>query len=301
MVRAMPDVCVVGHITKDLIRIPGKPDKEMAGGSAYYVSVALRSLGLDVAVITKVAARDEALLDGLRARGIHVINRPSAQTTIFENTYTDASLTVRKQRVRGVADPLSSADVQAVTARAFHVGPLTREEISLDVLRTIRDRTSTLAFDAQGMLRIVADEEVRLDGWSELDRALPYIDELKVDDVEAAHLVGEHDVEHAAESLARFGAKEVLVTFADRGSLVRAAGTSTRIPAIPPKQIVDATGCGDTYAAGYLFARLDGETPGEAAVFAAAAASLKLEAYGPFEGSADAVRTHIQSIYSKVS
>lgn len=287
-------VAVVGHITKDLIRIPGKPDRAQAGGSAFYVSVALRSLGLDVTVVTAVAADDEApLLGGLAARGIRVLNGRTEVTTTFENVYEDHSLTARQQWVRSVAAPITVRDVLAVRADAFHVGPLTRREIPLEVLEELRKHTQTVAFDAQGMLREVVDERVQPGRWTEVSRALPLIDVLKVDDVEAARLVGSTTPLEAAARLASFGVRDVLVTFADRGSLVSSAGHVAHIPALRPAAYVDATGCGDTYAAGYLYARLGGAEPEGAACFAAAAASLKLEGYGPFSGTAEDVRAHL--------
>ena len=47
-------------------------------------------------------------------------------------------------------------------------------------------------------------------------------------------------------------------------------------------EVVDATGCGDTYSAGYLYKRLQGANPVEAGKFAAAMCTIKLEHNGPF-------------------
>ena len=60
------DICVVGHITGDIITI-GHTTRAIPGGTAYYTSVALRRLGLKVAVVTKVAKGDVvSLLRDLR-------------------------------------------------------------------------------------------------------------------------------------------------------------------------------------------------------------------------------------------
>jgi sugar/nucleoside kinase (ribokinase family) len=292
----MFDVCIFGHITKDLIRIPGKRDQQMAGGSAYYAALALRSLGLDVAVVTKVARDDERrLLGPLMRRGISVYNGATETTTVFENAYADAQLTSRKQWVRSIAAPFEPDDAIDIDARAFHFGPLTRDEIPVELLEHVRGRTDTLSLDAQGMLRRVIEGVVQLGSWSEAARALPHVDVLKVDDLEAEKIAGERNPEKASLKLARLGAKEVLVTFAHRGSIVRHRGRCSRIPAIRPERPVDATGCGDTYAAGYLYRRLEGADPVEAAWFAAATASLKLERYGAFEDHADAVHERLEA------
>ena len=49
--------------------------------------------------------------------------------------------------------------------------------------------------------------------------------------------------------------KEVLLTLGDKGSLIYAKGQFHEIPAYSALQIVDATGCGDTYMVGYLYMR----------------------------------------------
>lgn len=61
------------------------------------------------------------------------------------------------------------------------------------------------------------------------------------------------------------------------------------IPAYKPKEIVDATGCGDTYSAGYLYMRLQGASYEDAGKFAAAMCTLKLQHSGPFSSDIDSV------------
>lgn len=78
------------------------------------------------------------------------------------------------------------------------------------------------------------------------------------------------------------GVKEVLITLGSLGSVIYAEGRFHKIPAYPPKDIVDATGCGDTYATGYLYMRNKGVSYEKAGCFAAAMSTLKLEASGPF-------------------
>jgi hypothetical protein len=73
------DICVVGLVTRDIVRIGGK-EKKMPGGTAYYASMAMKSLGLNVAIITKVKKEDEALLGDLKA-SIPVFLGESPRTT----------------------------------------------------------------------------------------------------------------------------------------------------------------------------------------------------------------------------
>jgi len=58
------DLCVIGHVTTDFVEIDGKTQGAMPGGTAYYTSMALRSLGLNVAVITRLSDQDRTVLLG---------------------------------------------------------------------------------------------------------------------------------------------------------------------------------------------------------------------------------------------
>ena len=109
---------------------------------------------------------------------------------------------------------------------------------------------------------------------------------LKADEEEAEIVTGKTDPMAAARALRGLGVSEVLITAADRGSLVCGPEGFHRIRAIPPSRLVDATGCGDSYLAGYLVHRRASSDIGAAARFATAVATLKLETQGPFRSSA---------------
>ena len=293
----MYDVCVVGHVTRDRVQIPGRPDHEMPGGTAYYVARAWASLGLSVCVVTRVASADApSLLADLRARGVHIRNLGSRRTTVFENRYDGPALENRSQRVLAVADTIGPADLEGLSARAVHVGPLTRGEVHLDVFQYLPGLAPYVALDGQGLLREVVDEQVRLRSFSRIGEVLPNLHLLKVDDTEAQVMVGMGPPKQAATRLAEAGVQEVLMTFADRGSAVLSKGTYQPVAVCPPAETVDATGCGDTYVAAYIYARLQHQQPAEAAFFASSAASLKIAGYGPFVGNEADVRAHMQQV-----
>ena len=55
------DVCVVGHITRDIVKV-GRTRRTAPGGTAYYTAMALKRLDLSVAVVTKGAKNDRQRL-----------------------------------------------------------------------------------------------------------------------------------------------------------------------------------------------------------------------------------------------
>ena len=284
------DVCAIGHVSRDVIEI-GDRVEELPGGAAYYVSMALGGLGRKVSAITKVTAADDGeLLSELRREGIAVSRLESPATTAFENRYPAGQPDLRAQRVRALASPFTPADLGDVRARVFHVGPLTNRDMDLEFLKAVSAR-GEVSLDVQGLLREVEGGEIVPVGWPERSKGLACVGILKANASEARLLSGEEDPEQAARFLAGLGPREVIVTLGSKGSLVLVEGRMQRIPSIPIVDVVDPTGCGDTYIAGYLDRRLDGEDPERAAKFATALAALKLRTFGPFRGRpADAER-----------
>ena len=79
----------------------------------------------------------------------------------------------------------------------------------------------------------------------------------------------------------------MIITRGSSGSLIYSKNLDEiyKIPAFKPQKIEDPTGLGDTYMAAYAALRLEGENPKKCGVFAAAAASLKLENKSAFKGN----------------
>lgn len=274
-------ICCIGHITLDKIITPDS-ETYMPGGTAYYFAHGLCSLGATdlFELVTSLAPSEMKVVDDLRARDAEVTVVPSSKTVFFENTY-GANQNNRTQRVLAKADPFTIDKLQDISADIFHLGSLLSDDFSLDVFQLLSSR-GILSVDAQGYLREVRGEKVYSIGWKDKLEFLRYVDILKVNEFEIESLTGYTDVKKAALQLADWGVKEVCITLGSYGSVIYADKTFYTIPAFPPKKIVDATGCGDTYSTGYLYKRCQGAGYAEAACFAAAMSTLKLERQGPF-------------------
>lgn len=290
----MFDICVVGHVTKDVNRI-GHREVTLPGGTAYYTALALKSLGMNVSVITKLKETDGGLLSRLKALGIAVFQRPSHATTTFLNVYA-AGQDDREQWVSDVASPFTVDDLVEVDAEMFHIGPLTKTDIPREVIEALATR-SKVSLDVQGFLRELQDDhgersKVNLTDWDSKEDVLPFIRILKTNEEEAIILGPASDQVEIARKLSRYGPSEVIISGGIKPSLVYFQEHSHWVPALPANELMDPTGAGDTYMAGYLFRRSQGAAPVEAGRFAAVTASLKLEHNGPFLGSADKVRAY---------
>lgn len=275
-------ICCIGHITLDKIVTPASTTF-MPGGTAYYFSYALSKLCNDYLLVTAVADSELASVKELEDIGINVRRLLSKHTVAFENRYSQ-NTDERTQRVWQQADAFQMKDVIDIKANVFHLGPLLADDIPHKMIKSLSVR-SKVSLDVQGLLRKVENEQVVPIDWSVKKQLLPHIHFLKANEEELRTLTGTDDIEQGAKQLSAWGAKEVIITLGSKGSVVYSEDKFFSIPAYRPKQIVDATGCGDTYMAGYLFKRMQNRTIRQAGEFAAAMATLKLEASGPFRGS----------------
>ncbi|MCL6620703.1 MAG: carbohydrate kinase family protein [Syntrophobacterales bacterium] len=75
----------------------------------------------------------------------------------------------------------------------------------------------------------------------------------------------------------------LIVTRGDQGSEVVQGGKRQRLPAVPPRQVVDPTGAGDAYRAGLIKGLISGLPWPEAAQLGAAVASFAVEKAGTQE------------------
>jgi len=282
----MYDICCIGHITLDKVVTP-RAELFMAGGTAFYFSSALENMQTAYLLVTSVAESEMKYVDALREKGINVWAYPSAHTVYFENIYGE-NQDNRKQNVLQQADPFSVEQLVDAEAKIFHLGPLLAGDIPVELIKYLASKGS-VSLDAQGYLRKVVKEKVHPVDWPDKQEALQYVDILKADEAEMAVLAGCKNVKEGTKILAGWGVKEVVITNGSMGSAIYNNGVLYDIPAYRPKGVIDATGCGDTYMAGYLYQRTKGAGMQQSGQFAAAMASLKMESPGPFTGTEEEI------------
>ncbi len=282
----MFDICCIGHITLDKV-VTSHGKKYMAGGTSFYFSNAINQMDVSYTLVTAVALSEMHYVKELLAKGIEVKALPSTYTVYFENTY-GIEQDHRTQRVLQEADPFTIEQLKDIEARIFHLGPLLAGDIPVDLIKDLSTR-GKVSLDAQGYLREVKHQKVHAIDWADKQEALAYIHTLKVNDHEMEVLTGVKEIKEGAKILADWGVKEVVITLGSKGSVIYAEGVFYTISVCKPKAVVDATGCGDTYMAGYLYKRAKGAGIQESGEFASAMAGLKIQSSGPFTGTEEDV------------
>jgi sugar/nucleoside kinase (ribokinase family) len=266
----------------------------MPGGTSWYVSHAVRQFSdIDYSLVTAIGSAERNVTDELTALGIKTTVINSKHSVFFENIYGEDT-DKRKQRVRQKADPFTAEQLKDVDADILHLGVLLADDFSTGVIKYLSGK-GKVSVDSQGYLREVRNTRVYATDWKDKMEALKYVYFLKANEHEMEVLTGSRDAQVAAKRLYRWGVREVLLTFGSMGSLIYDGKDFYRIPAYLPEAIIDATGCGDTYMAGYLYLRAKGRSIPDAAHFASALSTLKIERSGPAEATAEQVKDVIEN------
>ncbi|MFF4800625.1 carbohydrate kinase family protein [Streptomyces sp. NPDC001351] len=122
--------------------------------------------------------------------------------------------------------------------------------------------------------------------FDQIEALLPHVDYLLPNDDQVLGFSEEQDLVTGAKKLLAAGAGLVAVTRGGDGALlVTAEGTET-VPAFEV-DVVDSTGCGDAFSAGFMRGISLGRTPREAAVLGSAAAALVAQGLGSDHGEFD--------------
>ncbi|MEU0071105.1 carbohydrate kinase family protein [Streptomyces sp. NPDC006332] len=125
-----------------------------------------------------------------------------------------------------------------------------------------------------------------LGSFDQIEQALPYVDHLLPNDDQLLGFTGEDDLMAGAHKLLAAGVGVVAVTRGGDGALVVTAEGTETVPAFAI-DVVDSTGCGDAFSAGFLRGISLSRTPREAAVLGCAAAALVAQGLGSDHGDFD--------------
>ncbi len=272
-----------GSVLLDEIRLaPAGP----AAGTA----VGLAKLGLPVATVGAVGddALGEQLIRALNGFGVdtrHIVRKPGVQTSasilpIRPNGERPALHVVGANATFTIDDvPWPAIE----SAAHLHLGGpdamrgLGREGAG-QILRRARGGGATTSVDilGEGSPKMLA----------RLESCLSSVDWFMPNAEQACRLTGASRAEDAAKRLLDLGARGVVLTMGADGSLLMTDRDRMRLPA-HEVAVVDTSGCGDAYCAGFIRGLLLGWKPPECAKLGNAAAALVAQGLGSDAGIRD--------------
>jgi sulfofructose kinase len=282
------DVVSVGLNSIDLLaEVKGYPQansktrlesfSESPGGQAATAAVAMARLGLSVGYIGRVGDDDygrtglaSLAAEGVDASGVVVVPGATSQFAVVIVDRSTGTRTVLWNRHPGLAmTPDDIPPAVVASARVLHV----------DCHETAAVTAAAEAARAAGTRTVVDVERVR----PGIDRLLRAIDVVIAAEAFPSAYTGRTSVGQALAGLqADCGAAVVCVTLGDGGSLCRAGGMEIRTPAFPVT-VVDSTGAGDVFRAGFIAGWLhggEGAALEDALRWANAVAALKCRGLG---------------------
>jgi sugar/nucleoside kinase (ribokinase family) len=292
-------ILLLGPVTKDTIVRDSKTYRNI-GGAVYYQSTALAHLGADITAMVTISPDDKNLLAYFYP-DVRVIPVWTSHTMEFENNYPEKdNPNIRTQQAIIPNNPILPEylrEIEVASYDAFYVLPLCPHDIPLETVRYLASFQKPVFMGVQGYLRHLRNGQVCLKSWTDFASFAPYTDMLFADDQEAKCMVNRPatDLMSTTRDIVACGIREAILTSGNKGAVIaNRHGEECRIPAFVPKTALYPTGLGDTYMAVYTWQRMQGYTPYEAGVWAATAASMKLEYKGAFTGSRQQIAERMQ-------
>jgi sugar/nucleoside kinase (ribokinase family) len=271
---ALIDEAGAASIYKDM-----GPATEMSGGSAANTIVGIASLGARAAFVGKV--KDDQIgrlyTHDIRAAGVAFETRPASGGPATGCSYIlitpDGERTMNTYL--GAAQELTPGDIDAAQVAASSM--LYLEGYLWDP-RSAKEafvKASTVAHDAGRQVALTLSDSFCVDRYRgeflDLMRK-GTVDLILANETELHSLYQTADFDTALKQL-RSDTRLGVVTRSEKGCVVASKDGVTAVPAFPIQKMVDTTGAGDLFAAGFLFGLVRGagyENAGRLGALAAA-------------------------------
>ncbi len=266
MTREAPDLVALGETMATFVRDGGVDSYRLiTAGAESNVAVGMALLGCRTEWRSRLGADELGgfVAGSIAAAGVHVVSETdrARRTGAAVKEVGPSGSRMRYYRAGSAASRLDLLDVGPLqTARRLHltgVTPALSAENRKVVTRLLAGRSGGTSFDVNYRAVLWADADQAADVLVPLARAA---DLVFIGDDEARALLGSDDVDVLAQALLMRPDQELVVKFGPAEAVLVTAEGSVSEPA-HRVDVIDVTGAGDAFAAGYLAAALWGWPP----------------------------------------
>jgi sugar/nucleoside kinase (ribokinase family) len=263
------------------------PALEASGGSAANTAAGVAGLGGKSAYFGKIAA--DALggvfAHDIRASGVHFASKalaappPTARSMIFVTPDGERSMNTHLGACVELGPEDIEEDVVAAAAITYFEGYLWDPPRAKEAIRL----AATIAHKHKRQFSMTLSDPFCVDRYRDEFLALMKtgaVDLVFANEAELKSLYQTASFEAALDAIRRDCATAV-VTRSEKGCVVTTRMETIAVPAWPVERIVDTTGAGDQFAAGYLFGVTNGRDRATSARIGAFAAARVIEQIGP--------------------
>ena len=268
---------VIGPVTEDLIII-GEEKSRKVGGATYFQSFVFEEFYKDYVAV--VNCSDESFIRNFPSEDkVKVVLKDDTHFFINRYPFND-NLDIREQLSNFADIPILKSDLEDILPEeidAFVINPLNRHDFPPETIDYLKSFNVPIFMSVQGFLRMPLDEvngnyTIKLDDFDEFSDILEGVTSIFLDEGELNIIGLDFDVD------------EIVVTDGSRGSRIIGDG-EIKIDAVKCEDVVDTTGCGDTYMAAYVTQKILLKNSKIAGDFASSIASRKIENSGPYNSN----------------
>ena len=280
------DIAVLGHILNE--KIIFSDDKEIypvLGSPVAYSSACMASLGVRTGIVTKIGEDfPKKLLKifqqlSINQEGIKMGEKSTNNELIYDKEGNKTVKFITK------AEDIFFKDIPSsyLNTKIFYICPMDYE-IDTKTIKKIYDLGKIMAVDIGGYGGGTSDTHPKEKSGYEIKELCPFFDIVKGSIEDYYHIfgVGVGDEKEVSRKIIQWGAKISIITLGEEGSFVKTKDKEYYIPAFPTplNEILDRTGAGDCFSAGFLTHFLHNRDPYASAVYASATTSYVIEQSG---------------------
>ncbi len=235
------------------------PTVEVSGGSAANTIVGAASFGARAAFVGKVKndGLGQVFTHDIRAAGVafetppaadgsstgrcYILVTPDGERTL--NTYLGAAQDLHPDDI----DPQAIADAAITYLEGYLWDPRDAKDAFI--------KAAKIAHETQRLVALTLSDSFCVDRWRDefLDLIRSgMVDLLFANEAELHSLYQTADFDTAVGAL-RADARLAVVTRSEKGCIIVSRESTTGVHAVPVERVVDTTGAGDLFAAGFLF------------------------------------------------
>ncbi|WP_081676169.1 carbohydrate kinase family protein [Butyrivibrio sp. AC2005] len=297
-----PEITVIGAAVMDILAGPAGPEvfqtgsmpmnyiRTSFGGDALNEAVVLSKLGKKTELITRLGTDEtgERTQTFLSTNGVSLVHSticdeyPSSVNIVLVDEkgeryfLTDPATCLRKLSAEDILPHVGEmADI--VSFASIFVSPILDIPSLERVFREIKSENSRILLT--DMTKPKRGEKL-----SDIDCFLPYIDYFLANEDEISMLTDCKDAYENAAKVVEAGAGCAVIKRGSKGCIIKTATVCYEIPAYHDCKVVDSTGAGDSFAAGFLYGLSEGFSLRDCGRFACAVASCVVEKVGGSEG-----------------
>ena len=240
------------------------------GGSIFNVAVGLSRLGVPAALLTKLGGDEfgQGLMHVITDEGIGTacLKRDSTLKTTLAFVALDAEgkPEFRFYRDHSADTALTTADTERIDPHdysLYHFGSIAllqkpASDAYLELLSKFREAKVLTSFDPNVRPSLISDRGAFVQMF---DRICDRVNIVKMSDDDLEYVTGLADVTEGLRTIRSTADTLVLITLGRNGAMVSYRGACWRVPTFASVNVLDTTGCGDSFMAAVIAGLLRGD------------------------------------------